>query len=154
MQGEIELRSEKARNIIGKTPPSIITSGIFVTSCVIGVILVILCLFPYPRVMVMSAHVETGYSRRIYSSTSIEDVHELSTGQCVTIKIKTLQGDNDFAGIIEEITQCEDSVYVFYSVPEECLSSSLVGRPAIEAIVRISESPILSFRQINQPSIR
>lgn len=46
---EIELRSEKVRNIIGKIPPLILRIGIAVISLVIVLVLILAYFIPYPQ---------------------------------------------------------------------------------------------------------
>jgi hypothetical protein len=46
---DIELRSEKVRNIVGKIPPLLLTIGIFVISVIIMLVLALAYFIPYPE---------------------------------------------------------------------------------------------------------
>ena len=45
---EIELRSEKVRNLLGEIPPSLIRWGIVIIVSVFLILLLVVCFMPYP----------------------------------------------------------------------------------------------------------
>lgn len=149
MQQKIELRSEKARNIIGKTPPSLISTGIFVTSFVICGILFLLCAIPYPRTMNLNANYNPnpGIESTYFSSISLVESRELHIGQAVILRVRTLQEDLDITGYIHDIIQEGDSVSVYYTVQSTNYPIVYEGYPAIGVLIKTDEYPILSFQK-------
>ena len=45
---EIELRSEKVRNLLGEIPPSIIRWGTVIIVAIFLILLLVICFLPYP----------------------------------------------------------------------------------------------------------
>lgn len=46
---EIELRSEKVRNLLGEIPPSLVRWGTVIIVTILLVLLFVLCFMPYPH---------------------------------------------------------------------------------------------------------
>ncbi|MCI6161228.1 MAG: hypothetical protein MR681_07840 [Prevotella sp.] len=46
---EIELRSEKVRNLLGEIPPSLVRWGTVIIVAVFLVLLLVVCFMPYPH---------------------------------------------------------------------------------------------------------
>ena len=62
----IELRSEKIRNIIGRVPPLLVRSGITITTIITVAIVAAFCLMPYP--ITVSATGAVGTDRQLHIS--------------------------------------------------------------------------------------
>lgn len=45
---EIELRSEKVRNLLGNIPPALVRWGTFIIVAIVLALLLVVCLAPYP----------------------------------------------------------------------------------------------------------
>lgn len=45
---EIELRSEKVRNLLGEIPPALVRWGTVIIVAIFLVLLIVLCFMPYP----------------------------------------------------------------------------------------------------------
>ena len=46
---EIELRSEKVRNLLGEIPPALVRWGTVIIVAIFGVLLLVVCFMPYPH---------------------------------------------------------------------------------------------------------
>lgn len=46
---EIELRSEKVRNLLGEIPPSLVRWGTVIIVAIFLILLLVVCLVPYPH---------------------------------------------------------------------------------------------------------
>lgn len=46
---EIELRSEKVRNLLGEIPPALVRWGTIIIVAIFLVLLLVLCFMPYPH---------------------------------------------------------------------------------------------------------
>ena len=47
--GDIELRSEKVRNLLGEIPPSLIRWGTVIIIAIFLALLIVVCFMPYPH---------------------------------------------------------------------------------------------------------
>ncbi len=46
---DIELRSEKVRNLLGEIPPSLVTWGTAIIMAIVMILLMVVCFVPYPH---------------------------------------------------------------------------------------------------------
>ena len=46
---EIELRSEKVRNLLGEIPPSLVRWGTMIIVAIFLILLLVVCVMPYPH---------------------------------------------------------------------------------------------------------
>ncbi|MBB4034733.1 hypothetical protein GGR21_000620 [Dysgonomonas hofstadii] len=101
---DIELRSEKVRNIIGKIPPRILRVGISVVSLTIIGVLILAYLIPYPQYSIISV--------QFYSNPLVQTVEALNSGIFYSdIERLTIYKDEE-VGLIKNIN---DSVFKLYS---------------------------------------
>lgn len=109
----IELRSEKVRNIIGKVPPSIIRTGITVISLILLLLLSGAFFVPYPESIKASAGVTEadGTDIQIELFIPYRYVAKIKKGMAVEIEFEGYEAGR-YGYIKGKIESCNDSVTV------------------------------------------
>lgn len=100
----IELRSEKVRSIIGKTPPILLRIGITVITIVIVVVLALMYYIPYPQTVNIDIFIENNsadyYAKGIIS---VKDARAIKVGQDADVLLFNLDGDYLLKGSVSSI---------------------------------------------------
>jgi len=114
---DIELRSEKVRNIIGEIPSNFTNYGIILISLIIVSLFLIAYFMPYKQYKDINVSL-CCTSQHIYGISKIENHFEINIGQKVKIKSKNnsmvITGEIDKISINEENKNL--SYIIYYSI--------------------------------------
>ncbi|MGL5705558.1 MAG: hypothetical protein ACRDD6_09835 [Tannerellaceae bacterium] len=139
-----ELRSEKARSIIGKIPPILIRIGIMVITGVILVVLTLMYYIPYPQTLHFKVRtVVLNGEYYAQGELAIKDAKSIMIGQNGDCLFYSLDGDYLLTGIVKQIEESEGKLLVLIDMPSNKYKKRLFILPQGEASVLISKTPIL-----------
>lgn len=144
---DIELRSEKARNLVGKMPPLLLRSGISVIAGVMFVIIGLLYFIPYPQTTDLLVKIDFEVNDSTYYAVAqlpITQARMIKVGQETITVVQGLRGDYSLSG--EVVNLCEDNGSVLLRIKllgvnghKEHLRTSPDGKTTIY----ISRTPVL-----------
>lgn len=141
----IELRSEKARNIIGKVPPILLRIGTMIITSVVVVILALMYYIPYPQTI--SLDVETIRTNQGYIASGvipIKDAKSIKVKQKVDILLYSLKGDFSTKGEVNNIIEVNTgNACVEILIDTVGVDARLSYMPSGSATIIISSLPIL-----------
>lgn len=141
----LELRSEKMRNIIGKIPPFLLRKGIAIITIVIITLLCLMYFIPYPQNKNLDIIIENR-DLTSYIATGILPISEakgIMIGQKVYITTFSLNKNYSFEGYIQNIIELAGKVYIEIEICISDYTANLATLPYGEAIIQTSNASIL-----------
>lgn len=146
MDNNIALKSEKVRNIVGKTPPILLRLGTGIITLVIIIICLMLYYIPYKQQVVfpIQVHYNSTYNYYVAVETSITKGRFLKEGLNANIMIERLDGNYHLEGELKQITENNGNVCVIIAITNPLQHIiHLNTSPCGIAKITISEEPLL-----------
>lgn len=141
----IELRSEKARNIIGKVPPMLLRIGTMIITSVVVVILALMYYIPYPQTISLDVvTIKTNHGYIASGVIPIKNAKIIKVEQKVDILLYSLNGDYTVKGVVNNIVETNNgNARVEIRIDTANINTKLSITPSGSATIIISNSPIL-----------
>jgi hypothetical protein len=145
---EIELRSEKVRNIIGQMPPALLRWGTVMVVLITGALLAAACLVRYPEKVDMAGVTEVDSAGRVTAKILIGDeyIDKIGRGDEAFV---TIEGNDNYRQTArvtgmrrEKWNTCRDGYKTVATVP--------LGKADIEPHRLVNASFLLSDKTIMQ----
>lgn len=108
----IELRSEKVRNIIGEIPPVLIRCGAGIIALLLAGLITAACLIPYPETLAVQAEVEQtdGNGNRLVCLIPYGQVTKINKGMKATIEMEGYDA-HEYGYLQSHVTCTDRQVY-------------------------------------------
>lgn len=131
---EIELRSERVRNIVGKIPPAIDRYGITVIGLVLAMIVAVSMLIPYQRIIYFTVIANDPNPSTCVAYVEPQIKQQLRTGMKVSIDVHGLKTEGIITSMSEKRVNGFHKVQISLHETDEIISLS-----ELQASVILSE---------------